>query len=201
MGRSRTAEPLAGRRVGAGVGLAVVVVAFLLAGLPWAGGALAVAAGIAIVRRSSPSQRAEGREPTFLFVLVAHGDRRAPGLVLRLPAGGGDARRLRAGGWSVLEPPVNGPLAPPGRVAVEFDGDDRLRVRDLAEVWGAHTEAARENAVPHGWGNAAEELGYVVLLAVHEGEEHPLRQDGAVRSPTLGAYAILRGTPSGRRRG
>ncbi|MCT1394631.1 hypothetical protein M4D51_02715 [Microbacterium sp. p3-SID338] len=200
MGRITAADPRALSGVGVAIGLAVVVVAFLLAGVPAAGGALAVVGGIALVRRSSRAQRSKEGEPTFLFVLLAQGGRSAPGLLLRLPSGGGDAGRLRAGGWRVLEPPVNGPLTPLGRVAVEFDGDDRLRVRDLAGVRGAHTEAARGNAVPHGWGAAAQELGYVVLLAVPEGEEYPLRHDGTVRAPTLGAYALLRGTPSGRLR-
>lgn len=201
MGRITTADPRALRGVGVGIGLAVVVIAFVLAGIPAAGGALAVVGGIALVRRASRAQRGRAGEPTFLFVLLAHRGRSAPGLLLRLPAGGADAGRLRAGGWTVLEPPVNGPLTPPGRVAVEFAGDDRLRVRDLAGVSGAHTEATRENAVPRGWGAAARELGYVVLLAVQEGEEHPLRHDGAVWTPTLGAYALLRGTPPGRPRG
>ncbi|MGX1584012.1 hypothetical protein [Microbacterium sp. PF5] len=184
-----------GARVALGAG--VVVVAFLVAGTPAALGAFAVVVGFGAVRRA---RRRPERLPrlTFTFAVVDVGGDGAPCLLLSLPPDADEtvAEVLRAHGWSTLEPPVNGPVAPVRRVGVEFRGDDGLRLRDLGVPGPAYAEAMRRGAVPGGWGAAAERTGWVLLLAVPE-QAWPLDPDRTVRSPVLGAYGLLHGSRAG----
>lgn len=98
------------------------------------------------------------------------------------------AEHLREHGWSILEPPVDGPLAPVRGIGVEFVGDRSLVVHDVRGI-GARAAliADRLSDLPAGWARAAEDAGYVLLI-LDDGVFTP----GTV--PVVGAYALLRGT-------
>ena len=199
MAQTRTADADRLRGVGLGIGVVVVVLGFLLAGWTGALGAFAIVIGFGTVRRAR-RRRTRSPRPSFTFAVLDVGGDSAPCLLLRLPPGAEEpeAELLRAHGWSTLEPPVNGPLAPVRRVGVEFRGDHDLRLRDLAAPGAAYAEAVRRGTVPRGWGAAAERTGWVLLLAMTE-HEAPVGPDGTVRAPVLGAYGLLHGSPALRR--
>ncbi|KJL25285.1 hypothetical protein RN51_00732 [Microbacterium oxydans] len=167
-----------------------VALGFLLGGFPGAFGVFIVVVGIAAVRRAGRQQASIPRlECTFLIL----GGGEVAIAAMRFRVGDGDPERmtehLRGRGWSLLEPPLEGPLGAFGRVGVAFQGDRSLAVRDLHGRGAAPTLLAdRVSALPPGWGRAAQESGYVLLL-VDDGAE-----PGA--APALGTYAVLEGLGS-----
>lgn len=164
-----------------------VALGFLSGGFPGAFGAFVVVVGIAAVRRARRQHASIPRSECTFLVLDGVGVAIA---AMRFRMGDGDPERmtehLRERGWSLLEPPLDGPLGAFDRVGVAFQGDRSLMVRDLHGFGvGPTLLADRISDLPRGWGRAAQESGYVLLL-LDDGAE-----PGA--APVLGTYAVLEG--------
>ncbi|MBT2495928.1 hypothetical protein J7E45_09935 [Microbacterium sp. ISL-59] len=169
-----------------------VVLGFVLGGFQGALGAFAIAVGITAVRHAR-RRRASLPRLACRFLVLGGGDQPIAAMLFRMPDDDAEeaADHLREHGWSTLEPPFDGPLAPVNGVGVEFRGDRGLVVHDLRGLGGRPSLIAdRLTALPPGWGRAAEESGYVLLLT-DDGRSAP----GWM--PVLGAYALLRGTRAG----
>ncbi|PRB18267.1 hypothetical protein [Microbacterium sp. MYb62] len=177
-------------RPSAAFGLCVsgVVLGFVIGGFQGAFGAFVVAVGVMAVRRARRNQASIPRA-ACTFLVLDRSDDPVAAMLFRLPDGDTEAvtDHLRERGWSTLEPPLDGPLAPVGRVGVAFQGDRILAVHDLRGI-GARPIllADRVTDLPPDWGRAAQQSGYVLLL-VEEAGTAP----GA--APSLGAYALLQG--------
>jgi len=164
-----------------------VALGFLLGGFPAAFGAFVVCVGILSVRRSRTPRHSIPRAACD-FVVQASDEQRIAMMLFRLRDDGEDVREhLRAHGWSMLEPPLDGPQVPVRGIGVEFLGDRSLVVHDVRGVVAREVLIAdRLTEVPAGWGRAAEESGYVLLL-LDDVAKLP------ATAPRIGAYAVLRG--------
>jgi hypothetical protein len=192
-----TAERTDRWRPSATFGLCVsgVALGFFLGGFQGAFGAFIVAVGVVAVRRARGKQASIPKAACSFLVLNRVGVPLAT-MLFRLPDGSaeGVAVHLRESGWSILEPPLDGPLTPVGRVGVAFQGDRILAVHDLGGSGaGPLLIADRVTDLPPDWGRVAQQSGYVLLL-IEDGANAP----GA--APALGAYALLQGVDHARRR-
>lgn len=177
-------------RPSAAFGLCVsgVVLGFFLGGFQGAFGAFAVAVGVMSVRRARAKQ-ASIPKAACTFVVLNRGGLPLATMLFRLPDGSaeGTTDHLRERGWSTLEPPLDGPLTPVGRVGVAFQGDRILTVHDLVGIDARPLLIAdRVTDLPSDWGRAAQRSGYVLLLVEED-------VDAPGTAPTLGAYALLQG--------
>lgn len=165
-----------------------VALGFLVGGFQGAFGAFIVAVGVLAVRRARGKQEFIPRA-ACTFLVLNRGGLPLASMLFRMPDGGveGIADHLRERGWSILEPPLDGPLTPVGRVGVAFQGDRVLTVHDLGGM-GAQPilTADRVTDLPLDWGRAAQQSGHVLLL-IDEGVDAP------GTAPALGAYALLQG--------
>lgn len=177
-----------------GLCVAGVVLGFFLGGFQGAFGAFVVAVGVMSVHRARAKQASIPRA-ACTFVVLNRGGLPLATMLLRMPDGSAEAMadHLRERGWSTLEPPLDGPLTPVGRVGVAFQGDRSLTVHDLGGI-GARPLliADRVTALPSDWGRAAQQSGYVLLLVEED-------VDAPGTAPTLGAYALLQGVDHDKR--
>lgn len=177
-----------------GLSVSGVALGFLVGGFQGAFGAFVIVVGVAAVRRARRHQTSIPKA-ACTFEVLNRFDLPIATLVFR-PADDDVTRmtdHLRERGWSVLEPPLDGPLAPVGRVGVAFQGDRSLVVHDHAGPRARPCLIAdRVSGLPVDWGRAAQESGYVLLLVDDRGS-----RPGTV--PTLGAYARLQGMDHTRR--
>lgn len=176
-------------RPSAAFGLCVsgVALGFLLGGFQGAFGVFLVAVGIMAVR-GSRTRRASIPRAACDFVLRGTDEQPIATMLFRLRDDtDGMREHLRTHGWSLLEPPHDGPLTPVRGVGVEFRGDRSLVVHDVRGIRPHETLIADQlSGLPANWGRAAEESGYVLLLV----------DDGGTASATasgVGAYALLQG--------
>lgn len=191
MRTTRRADPTRSSLLRGAAAAALVVGALLLAGVPAALGIAVILLGVGLLSRAGARPATAPPRAGASFLVHEHSAGRLPIILMRLPDDGEGVEALRRRGWTTIEPPMNGPLAPVRRLGVEFDGHDGLVVRDLQAPLTPPVLAARATSPPPaGWGRAAQDAGCVLLL-LDDGRA-PV---GSVAA--LGGYALLRGVPGG----
>lgn len=171
------------------LGIVAVGTCFILGGIGGALGGAAIFLGVAIVRRAR--YRARRTRLSYAFQLLERLNHSIPVIRIAIPRADLDASRaaLLERGWTTLEPPVDAPFTRVDAVGIDFCKDDSIWVRDIrSRVGWVHLEATKTNDVPTGWGEAAEKLGYVLVIAA-EGE--PQGNAWEISQPVTGTWALL----------